>query len=76
MRLQSVGMKILYTLLKNGGSHGTVYGPPNSAKYRFLGKIGSHGTIYIFKNYFAIVFSTINFQFSANKWYPNKSIIH
>ena len=72
MCLQSVGMKILYILLKNGGSHDTVHGPPNSAKYRFLGKIGSHDTIHIFKN-FTIVFSTINFQFSTNKWYPNKS---
>ena len=49
----------------------TVHAPPNSAKYKFLGKFRSHNTIYSFKNYFAIVFSVINFQFSANKWYSN-----
>ena len=32
---------------------------------KFCFKTGSHGTIYTFKNYFAIVFSTISFQFSA-----------
>ena len=36
-----------------------------------MGKIGSHGTIHTFKNYFVTVFSAINFQFSANKRYPN-----
>ena len=34
-------------------------------KHTFCFKIGSHDTIYTFKNYFAIVFSTINFQFSV-----------
>ena len=32
-------------------------------KYNF--KTASHDTIYIFKNYFAAVFLTINFQFLA-----------
>ena len=64
MRLQSVGMKKLCVLLKNGGSHNIVHRPPNSAKRKFLGKIGFHSTIYTFKNYFAIVFSAICFQFS------------
>ena len=45
--------------------------PQKSAKYRFLGKFGSHSTIHTFKNYFAIVFLAISFQFSANKRYPN-----
>ena len=27
------------------------------------------------KNYFATVFSAISFQFSANKWYPNKPLV-
>jgi len=26
----------------------------------------------MFKNYYAIVFSVINFQFSTNKWYPKR----
>ena len=47
----------------------------NLAKHRFLGKFGSHGTIYIFKNYFAIMFSTISFQFSINKRYSNKVLL-
>ena len=37
-------------------------------------KNGSHDTIYIFKNYFATVFSVFNFQFSVfsnNKFNPN-----
>ena len=34
-------------------------------KHTFCFKIGSHDTIYTFKNYFAIVFSTINIQFSV-----------
>ena len=54
---------------------GTVHEPPNSAKRRFLGKFGSHGTIHTFKNYFAIVFPTISFQFSANKRYPNTPLM-
>ena len=49
-------------------------GPPNSVKCRFLGKFGSHSIIHIFTNYFVIVFLAINFQFSANKWYPNRSV--
>ena len=57
------------------GHMGTVHEPPNSAKRRFLGKFGSHGTIHTFKNYFAIVFPTISFQFSANKRYPNTPLM-
>ena len=34
-----------------------------SGKINF--KIGSYGIIHTFKNYFATVFSVINFQFSA-----------
>jgi len=34
-------------------------------KRKFCFKIGSHDTIHIFKNYFPIMFSVINFQFSA-----------
>ena len=52
----------------------TVYGPPNSVKCRFLSKFRSHSTIYIFKNYFTTAFLTINFQFSINKRYLNKSL--
>ena len=47
-------------------------GLPNSAKCAHLCIFGSNSTIHTFKNYFAIVFSVINFQFSANKRYPNK----
>ena len=32
----------------------------------------SYGTIYIFKNYFATMFSIFNFQ--QNKWYPNTPV--
>ena len=42
-----------------------------SSKHMFLIKFGSHNIIYIFKNYFIIVFSVINFQISTNKWYLN-----
>ena len=35
----------------------TIHGPPNSAKRRFLGKFRLHNAIYIFKIYFATVFS-------------------
>ena len=52
----------------------TIYVPQNSAKHRFLGKFGSYNTIHTFKNYFATVFSTISFQFSTNKQYPNTSV--
>ena len=38
-----------------------------STKHIFLDIFESHSTIYTFKNYFTIVFSIINFQFSANK---------
>ena len=37
----------------------------------YLYIFGSHDTIHTFKNYFTTVFLTINFQFSANKRYPN-----
>ena len=73
--LQSVGMKILYVLLKNSGSHDTIYRLSNLAKHRFLSKFESHNTIYTFKNYFATVFSAISYQFSANKRYPNKPLV-
>ena len=56
------------------GSNGTVHGPSNLVKRRFLGKFGPHSTIHTFKNYFVIVFSVISFQFSANKRYPNKPL--
>ena len=46
-------------------------GPPNSAKRAYRCIFGFHSTIYIFKNYFATVFSVINFQFSTNKRYLN-----
>ena len=42
-----------------------VYGPMDTVHGPIL------STIHIFKNYFITVFSVINFQFSANKWYPN-----
>ena len=47
------------------GSHSTIYGPPNLAKRKFLGKFRSHSTIHKFKNYFVTVFSAISFQFLA-----------
>ena len=43
------------------GPMGTVHGPPNLAKRRFLGKFESHITIHTLKNYFATVFSGISF---------------
>ena len=33
-------------------------------------KVGSQSTIHTFKNYFAIVFLAISFQFLSNKRYP------
>ena len=42
-------------------SYSTVYGPSNLTKCRFLCKFKSYGIIYTFKNYFAIIFLTINF---------------
>ena len=44
-------------------------------KYKYQYIFRSYGTIYTFKNYFATVFSTINFQFSTNKQYPNTPLI-
>ena len=38
----------------------------------FFIKNGSYGTIYIFKNYFATMFSVFSFQFKQNKFYPNR----
>ena len=38
---------------------------PKTQKCTYI--YGSHDTIHTFKNYFATVFSTINFQFLANK---------
>ena len=49
----------------------TVHVLLNSAKHKFLGKFESHSTIHTFKNYFATSFSTISFQFLANKQYSN-----
>ena len=40
----------------------------------FFIKNGSHSTIYIFKNYFATVFSVSVFSFSKNKLNPNTPI--
>ena len=54
----------------------TIYGPPNSAKRRFLGKFGFYNIIYIFKNYFVTVFSIINYQFLVNKRYLNTPLIY
>ena len=51
-------------------------GPLNSAKYAYPYIFESHNTIYTFKNYFTTVSSIINFQFSANKWYPNRDLIY
>ena len=41
----------------------------------FLIKNESHNTIYIFKNYFATVFSVSVFNFSKNKLNPNRPIV-
>ena len=46
-------------------SHALFMGPANTKKHKFCFKTGSHDTIHIFKNYFAIVFSLISFQFST-----------
>ena len=43
----------------------TVYGPTNLFFINFFIKNGSHGTIYTFKNYFATVFFSFQFQFSV-----------
>ena len=51
------------------GSHALFTGPTNLFFSKTFIKNGSHDTIYIFKNYFAIVFSI--FSFYQNKWYPN-----
>ena len=61
---QSVLLSTVYALL------GTIHRTHN----HFIGKKiyiknGSHGIIYIFKNYFATVFSVFSFQ--QNKLYPN-----
>ena len=42
-------------------SMSTVYRPSKLAKFRFLGKFDSYNTNQIFKNYFTIIFSIINF---------------
>ena len=49
--------------------------PQTSLFNNFFIKNGSHGTIYIFKNYFAIVFSVFSFQFQQNKFYLNRTIV-
>ena len=48
-------------------SHDTVYDPVKITKMCIL--MYFWVTIHTFKNYFAIVFSAINFQFSTNKRY-------
>ena len=48
---------------------------PKTQKHAYQCIFGSRGTIHTFKNYFAIVFSAISFQFLANKQYPNTSSI-
>ena len=53
------------------GSYGTVYDLVKNTKTHIPIHFESHGTIYTIKNYFVIVFSTINFHFLANKQYPN-----
>ena len=45
------------------GSCALFTGPAGTEKYKSSFKIGFHGIIYTFKNYFAIVFLAINFQF-------------
>ena len=42
---------------------------------KFFIKNGSHSTIYIFKNYFATVFSVSVFSFSKNKLNPNTPVV-
>ena len=54
----------------------TVYGPQTSIFSHFSIKNWSHNIIYIFKNYFAIVFSVLVFNFSKNKLYLNGSYVH
>ena len=41
----------------------------------FFIKNGSHNTIYIFKNYFALMFSVSVFSFSKNKLNPNTPLM-
>ena len=48
---------------------------PKLQKYAYQCIFGSHGTIHTFKNYFATVFLTINFQFLANNRYPNTPLM-
>ena len=48
-------------------SHGTIHGPSNSTKCRFLSKFRSHNTIHTFKNYFVLTFLIISFQFLTIK---------
>ena len=47
---------------------------PKTQKHAYPYISGSHGIIHTFKNYFVTVFSVINFQFSANKQYPNRPL--
>ena len=49
--------------------------PQISFFINFFIKNGSHSIIYIFKNYFATVFSVFSFQFQENKFYPNKPLV-
>ena len=52
----------------------TILGPTSTDFSKFFFKIRSYGTIHTFKNYFAIVLSVFNFQFS-NKRYPKKLLV-
>jgi len=49
------------------GSHDTIYNLAKMQKRTYPCISGFHGTIHTFKNYFTTVFSTISFQFLANK---------
>ena len=60
---------------KNVGPMALFMDPQNLSKHRFQYKFGSYSTIHTFKNYFAIIFSVISFQFSANKRYLNTSLL-
>jgi len=71
VHLESIPCLRLYILLNNVGSTALFTDPQKSSKHKFQYKFESHSTIYTFKNYFITVFSAINFQFSANKQYPN-----
>ena len=48
--------------------------PQISLFSNFFIKIGSYSTIYIFKNYFATIFSVLVFSFNNNKFNPNEPI--